>query len=201
MNKFIILIIAMLLAGCANTAPRNQPVNFQTPNISEIASIAREDTVKAPQKDNGTKIKSNDSRTDISQENYQAVQNSLIGLSGKLAEFETDIGKLVDINSKIVGLEGELSVLKSAVINLRADIKAEVSAEIKAQIQSEMNLVKASFSNTSNLPVSFMIGLFLMVVVITGGLIFVIYQNNKQREDLRTLGEKVPIIVPLDRSE
>lgn len=194
-NYYMFLFyVTVMLTGCAGITPRNQSVNFMTsatPTISNVKSIQSKTG-------NKTETKTNiDKNNQASQENYQSVQNGLLQVTGKLAEIKADVGKALELNSKITGLEGDIAALKADQINIKSQMKAEIEAEVRAQVQSEISGIKTTFNNNSNLPFSFMAGLVLIVVVLGGGLIFVIYQNSIHGKVLKSLSETTPLILPI----
>lgn len=202
--KIILFCIMLFLTGCAGIAQSSrQFVNFTTPNKTSFSdnnnslpTIKRDTSYK--QDDINKKEKSVE-YSQNSLENYQSLQNNLLGIAGKLADLSANINKVLEVNSKIIGLEGDVAALKAENVVLKTKIKAEITAEVKSQIQSEIAGIKTTFNNNSNLPFSFMASFVFIVVTFGGGLIFVIYQNSKQQRVLRTLSENTPVILPIQQ--
>jgi hypothetical protein len=171
--------------------PKNQPVNITTNPPIVSASSGKE----------------NDSRIGKLQENYNAVQNNLVGLSGKVADFQTDINKLADIKVDLAAIKGDIKLQSQIVSSIKAEIKTEITSEMNAKLDAEINGIKAKITgieasvkinSTSNLPFSFMIVFGSIMIIVFGGLIYVIFQNSQQKKELKALRFSQPAIVPFE---
>lgn len=202
--------MTFLLTGCAGLgAPRNQQVSFNTPEVPLVNN--RELNAINEENELSDKVSSIDRKIKSVQENYNAVQNSLVGISGKVADFKTDIDKIAELNTEITALKGDIKLQSQIISNIKNEVSAQVSAQlkseinsnmqneingIKAQVQSEMNGIKTNINDNSNLPLSFMVVFGAVCFFTIAGFVVVIMQNNSQRKELKALKETTPVILP-----
>lgn len=143
--RFIaILLISSLIFGCSlfSLTPKDQTNLFSSPNTSSLDTSNVENAVGSVKKD-----------INRMGESFQAVQNGLVGINGKLTGIEATASEMNAIKAQIVtelsAVKGDLSAVKGDVSLIKGglDVKGDLSA-FKSEIVSSINSELSATLNT-----------------------------------------------------